>query len=506
MNDDTANERFSRALSCFQAGLAEEAGSQCRELLREQPHHPGALRLLGALAIQANDYQNTVRYLEHSFSCSEGPPEAEYNLAIAYRRLDRIEESVVLLRRVISRKPGYLPARRALAELLELQNRTGEANAAAQAGLELYPGDPALNLTAALCERRNGEFGAALERLNRTSLPVNERRLCQRILFERARLHDLLHQYPKVMRELKTANRLAAETWNRMSPGPNRVLATVQHELDVIDPAWAGRWQPVASEEASDAPVFLLGFPRSGTTLLDRILDAHPGIGVITEQQIINRIHAALVARGYRMPEDLPALDAGILRQWQIYYRRHVTELLGRDSSALLPVDKFPLHTIFIGLIHRLFPTAKIIFAQRHPLDVCLSCYMNDFELNSAMANFFTLESTARFYAVTMDLWQRSIRLFPIDYHVVKYESLLDDHEGEARRLLRFLNLEWHPGVLDFHAHVKRQEGRITPSYHQVSRPLYREAKYRWKSYAAYLVGIREVLQPYIASFGYPEN
>jgi hypothetical protein len=277
----------------------------------------------------------------------------------------------------------------------------------------------------------------------------------------------------------------------------------VQHELEVIGPAWAERLRSLAAETTADKQVFLLGFPRSGTTLLDQILDVHPGTAVITEKQIINRIHEVLLKQGHRIPEDLPVLDSRVVRQARNFYRNRIAYLLGGGCPAVLPVDKFPLHTIFISLIYRLFPHAKIIFAQRHPLDVCLSCFMNDFGLNAAMANFFTLESTAQLYAATMELWRRFIELFPIDYHVIKYESLVDDLEGEARKLFTFLGLDWNPVVLDFPTYAQQRDGRKTPSYHQVCQPIYRAALYRWKNYAGYLDGIRETLQPSMKFLGY---
>jgi hypothetical protein len=175
---------------------------------------------------------------------------------------------------------------------------------------------------------------------------------------------------------------------------------------------------------------------------------------------------------------------------------------LERRPGTLL-IDKLPLNVIHCGLIHRLFPEAKLILAARHPCDVCLSCFMQTFKPNAAMASCFRLEDTAALYDAAMRLWRQYTRVLALDYHVVKYERLVDDFEGEARRLLEFLDIPWHDAVLD-HAQGALRRGRIsTPSYHQVARPVYRRACHRWRKYERHLTPILDTLEPHIRWLGY---
>jgi hypothetical protein len=128
---------------------------------------------------------------------------------------------------------------------------------------------------------------------------------------------------------------------------------------------------------------------------------------------------------------------------------------------------------------------------------------MQDFEINGATAGFFTLEDTASIYAKVMSLWQQYLRVLPHPYHVVRYEGLVDDFEGEIRRLLEFLNVDWDDAVLDYATHARAREVISTPSYRQVTESIYKRARYRWLRYAEQLAPIMGVLNPYIEYFGY---
>jgi hypothetical protein len=166
-------------------------------------------------------------------------------------------------------------------------------------------------------------------------------------------------------------------------------------------------------------------------------------------------------------------------------------------------VDKLPLNTIWAHLIWRVFPEARFILAIRHPLDVCLGCFMQHFAINSAMSSFLSLENTAAAYAAVMGLWRDLAGALPLKVHTVRYEDVVDDLAGQAAALLAFLNLPWDPAVLD-HAGTARAKPIInTPSYHQVARPIYRDAAFRWRRYRPHLAGIADTVQPFVAMFGY---
>ena len=140
---------------------------------------------------------------------------------------------------------------------------------------------------------------------------------------------------------------------------------------------------------------------------------------------------------------------------------------------------------------------------MRNPCDSCLSCFMQNFTVNSSMANFFTLEDTARLYAKVMSLWGKCADFLKLDFHVIRYEDLVGDFESETRKMLNFLGVEWHEAVREFAAHARARGKILTPSYHQVTQEIYQHATYRWQRYRDEFEGFRELLEPFVTDFGY---
>ncbi len=255
-------------------------------------------------------------------------------------------------------------------------------------------------------------------------------------------------------------------------------------------------------DRAPIEPIFLIGFPRSGTTLLDQILDSHPALQVIEEQALIENIYRNLAQTAAGYPAALATLDTDQIRKLRQQYFDHAARYLEAGAGTHF-IDKLPLNTADIGLIARLFPEARIILALRHPCDVCLSCFMQAFAPNDAMANFYTIEDTARLYAEVMGLWQHYESLLPLNYHRVKYEDIVADFAGETRRLLNFLGLDWDARVLEYNRHARARKHINTPSYNQVTEEIYTRARYRWQRYDEQLRPVMPMLAPFIDYFGY---
>jgi len=260
--------------------------------------------------------------------------------------------------------------------------------------------------------------------------------------------------------------------------------------------------KPIDALPACASPAFLVGFPRSGTTLLNQVLDTHSAIQTLEEKPPASKIMDAVrsMPRGY--PHALPdfdALDVAYLRE--AYFRSAVEH--GATDPSKLVVDKFPLHITMVDLLHRVFPEARFLFALRHPCDVVLSCFMQNFRLNEAMASLCTLADAVALYTRTMDLWELYRTQLPLTVHTIRYEDVVDDFEGQVRTLCDFLGVPWEDSLRQFSARAL-DRGRInTPSYAQVSKPIYREARFRWERYREHLEPYLPTLQPYIERFGY---
>jgi tetratricopeptide (TPR) repeat protein len=403
------------------------------------------------------------------------------DLARALSALVRYDEAESLYRRASSHEASWIER----GQMLERGNRLGRlpelvAEAAAK-GFDL----PYL---AALELDRQGRAHEALE----AALAIPADQVPARRLALIGRLADKAGDGARAFAAYAEMNRLAETA----SPGARAEAAAYRAHVaalaEMMTPEYAARWRTVAPG-ARAAPVFLVGFPRSGTTLLDTLLMGHPALNVIEEVPLLERAAAALgdFAR-------LPTLgEAETERLRDLYF-----EALGPADGRIV-VDKLPLNLLGAPLIHRLFPGSKLIFAARHPCDVVLSCFMQPFDLNPAMANFLDLQDSARLYALALTFWERARAILPLDVHMLRYEDLVEDKEGEMRRLLAFLGLAWDDRVLDNQATAIERGPIKTPSYAQVAQPIYTRASGRWERYRAQLAPVLPILAPWAEKLGY---
>lgn len=252
---------------------------------------------------------------------------------------------------------------------------------------------------------------------------------------------------------------------------------------------------------ADNTPCFLVGFPRSGTTLLDTILRSHSQITVAEEQPMVAAMRHEMGGRpSLNKIETLNAKRQSFLQaQYFAELEKHV------DTSGTNPlcIDKLPLNALDAPLINAAFPKAKYILAIRHPYDCILSCYMQYFRLNPQMANMVNLDRIVAFYCVVMQTWTTAQTRYGLDFHMIRYEDLVADMPTEVESLLQFLGLDWQESLTDYQK-TARERGKInTPSYSQVVQPLYKDASYRWKNYQKHFEPYQDQIQPWIDRFGY---
>jgi hypothetical protein len=249
--------------------------------------------------------------------------------------------------------------------------------------------------------------------------------------------------------------------------------------------------------------VFLVGFPRSGTTLLENVLAAHPDVVSLEERDLLDAARDAyLIADGG--PGRLAAIGSGeALRLREGYWK--AVRGFGVEPRGRVFIDKMPLASINLPLIAKLFPGAKVLFAQRDPRDVVLSCYRRRFAMNASMHQLLTLEGAAGFYAAVMRLSALYRQILPLELQLVRYEALVEDLVGVAGEACRFVGLDWHADMLAFSERA-RMRGVTTPSAAQVARGLNREGVGTWRRYRTQLEPVLPTLRPWVEAFGYPAD
>jgi hypothetical protein len=295
----------------------------------------------------------------------------------------------------------------------------------------------------------------------------------------------------------------AADAMNRAAPdydGWRRRAAHYRSQIrataQIVTPEWASRIHHANAADGKPEPAFVVGFPRSGTTLLDTFLMGHPATSVVEEGRMLE-IATGVVSEspGVDWPHDL------VMRAREAYFDE-LAEHVPR-SFAGLTVDKHPLNMLRLAVLHALFPRAKLIFVQRHPCDVVLSGFMQSFKLNHAMASFLKIEDAADLYDAAMTMWTRSHEAIPQAVHTVVYERLTADPEAELRPTLDFLGLEWRDAMLDHQATAEKRGLITTASYDQVVRPLSAAPRGRWRRYRKELEPVLPILLPWAERLGY---
>ncbi len=265
-----------------------------------------------------------------------------------------------------------------------------------------------------------------------------------------------------------------------------------------------GSWSAPSNDQTQTHPVaqhvFLVGFPRSGTTLLEQVLATHEQVVALEEKPTLGEVGADFFERD--TIDRLVHLDAATADALRKTYWNKVRQL-GVEPGGRVFVDKLPLATLWLPYIAKLFPKAKVLFARRDPRDVVLSCFRRRFLMNGGMYDFTDLTQAARFYAGVMEVAEVYRGLLDLDWYVHRHEDLVQDFAGETRRLCAFLELGWTDKLSDFAETAKRRDVQ-TPSATQVRKGLYSSGMGQWRRYGDALAPIFPVLQPWVERFGYP--
>jgi tetratricopeptide (TPR) repeat protein len=432
-------------------------------------------------------------------------------LAQSYRFVHRPHRAVAAFERLRG-APGGLPPNM-LAELATLYEQLGEvdkAHAAIAECVDRSPGHDEPLVVLARVERRRGNPDAA----ERLLLGVTSRRahpmlhvqawgeLCQ--LRDRRGDYDgavaAIEQAKSILRATPEAQRLS-----RQALANNEVLRQLYAGLDRATLAdWASAAVPPDPRVAGVA--HLLGFPRSGTTLIEQVLGAHPGLVDSPERVIFSRdVFRAMYRPTGTEPLTLDALRRIPVERLSLQRRRYLDYMeaaLGEPLGGRVHLDKNPNHTSLIAGLYRLFPESKFLVALRDPRDVVVSAYLRNFNLTEFSACFLTWGGTCLMYAFEMGVWLRMRELMGGNWLEVKYEDTVADLPGQARRALEFLGLPWDESVMDYRQAVR---GKVvnSPTHEAVREPVYSRAVGRWRHYEKHLAPYLERLEPFMKALGY---
>ena len=531
----SAIQLLQQATAAMERRAFAEAVALCEQVLARFGEEPNALMLLGLARMEVGDVARAIGLYERARQLMPGHIHVLTNLGAAYRAAGRLSDARdaleaalrvdrrhaiaqnslgnVLLdlglrdeakrayERAVAIQASYAEPIAGLARIAEEEHRLDDALRLAGRALSVAPQNVSAQLTRAKVQLRSDQAAAAahgLEVLLRApSLSPTNHVVAQGHLGE---AYEKLGRYDDAFAAFSRANQMleqaAAEFANDTSYLAPQSIARLTDFVAGLD---ASTWQ--ASPVASPAPVFVIGFPRSGTTLVDQILASHPNVTTLEERDNLMEAGRALAGADadFARLGQLDESEADRLRAG--YWASVNTGLAGAPMRDVF-VDKLPLNAALLPVIHRLFPNAKIVLALRDPRDCVLSCYQQRFGMNAAMYQLLRLDTASAYYDAVMRLVQTCRAKFPIDVHEVRYEAVVGDFDASVGALLSFLGLPWDDAVRGFVETAKRRV-IATPSASQVVRPLYTSSRGKWRNYRRFLEPVLPVLEPWVAAFGY---
>ena len=488
-----------------ESGNLKEATEHYRCAIRLQPDFAEALTNLGALRTIADDLTEASKFLNKAHTLKPNSPQVLCNLGRLAMHDHRSLEAIEKYRQALQLDPNLVDAISELATLLEKSNHFDEATTLINHGLTIEPNNLQLALVAAKLDRRAGRITEAIQRIEITIAHNPDSLLLGPAHSLLGQLYDRMDEPDVAFKHFIEGNRLTSEFEKKIGREFPSYIEYIRKMSGYLTSIQKPSSITQEAKKPNQEPVFLMGFMRSGTTLLEQVLDSHPRLQSMEERPTVDAMVRAFEEMTRGRENALANLSEEEITKLRAVYFREAAHYVKLQPGNLL-VDKNPLNTVHAHLIWRIFPEAKFILAIRHPSDVCLSCFMQDFKVNIATAPFLNLEQGAEVYAEVIKLWQETVQTLPINYHRIRYEDLVADFEAEAQALLDFLGQEWRDEVLGYADHARKRGTVNTASYHQVTQPIYQHAKYRWKRYEKQLAGIIPTLQPFIKYFGYADK
>jgi tetratricopeptide (TPR) repeat protein len=482
--------RYYGALSRLQESL-----EAFQEATVVAPNDPAAFLEFGRALHKIDKGAEALPILGRAAQLDKTNPETFVAIGAVFADLEEHKQAEHAFRIAIQVDPAYAAAYFELGVQLERQNRIDELETLLKQAQSHGVQGAQLDYLQAVVLRRSGKLKEAFELARAIPFEAVDEAIRNHFLGQVA---DQLGDTETAFGAFVTMNQSLRESpLGSLSTG-TELVQDIEAAARLTSRAWIDSWPKADPVRDPPAPAFLVGFLRSGTTLLDTILMGHSATQVFEELPMM--VRAINAVGGMEAIGNLGPQDVADLRS---RYFSELEKITPREPGKLL-IDKNPLAILNLPTIHRTFPEAKIIFTLRHPCDVVLSCFMQVFRPTRTMSSFTDFHQTALVYDAVMRYWVQCNELMPLQTHTVRYESMVSDLESEARSLIEFLGLPWEDSLLD-HQRTARERGIIrTPSYAQVTEKIYTRAQGRWVRYREYFTTVLPILEPWIERFGYP--
>jgi tetratricopeptide (TPR) repeat protein len=470
-------KRFGRAVDLFDRAI------------RRKPREPVYRNNLGNTLIKAKEYDLAVEQLEEAVRLKPDYSDALCNLAVAYSACGDFDDARATLEKAKAIDPGY---RRIPLVLAQIESSSGETERALNYFRELSADRPSIAvlqgiLLSTKATPQMPEIAEA-EDLLRSNLTVVQRSILMHAL---GKAYDDVGRYDEAFAMVQRAKRMEGLTFDLATQ-----LQWVERTRSIFDAQFFHDRADFGM--TTDVPVFIVGMPRSGTTLVEQIIASHPRAHGAGELPHLSRVASAI---GARLPG--PAIDEDAVRsvtkpRIEELANLYLLRLTKLSSDAERVCDKAPLNGNYVGVAKLLFPKVKILYCRRNPMDTCVSIFMQKFASRHTYS--YELKSLGGYYRAFAELMEHWKLLFPESILEIRYEESVQDLERQARAIIAFLGLEWSDSCLNFQ---ETERAVMTASKWQVRQPVYKTSDQRWRRYEKHLNPLIEGLGDLAVKAGY---
>jgi tetratricopeptide (TPR) repeat protein len=483
-NDPEIHTNMGCALS--KRGQFNDAINSYKKAINLKPDFIDAYISLGVILNKLRQHKDAIDLFKKALTIDNNNALLHYNLADTLYESNQIQEAINYFKLSLTFDPNnaFIHNRLGLAF-----NTTGEFENASkhyEQALALKPNyvDPLYNLV--IIEPKQEYISLIKEHLNNPETSENDKiayHYALGVIFEKSMSYD------ETFNHYSIANSLKRKT---ISYQPENTSAYIDKLLKVYSKDYFQK-KSLELGSNSELPVFIIGMPRSGTTLVEHIISSHPqiyGAGELEMIRFIEKIITKHFTQINSYPECITLCDQSTLSTYTAMY---IEELKSLSSDSIRITDKMPSNFLRVGLIKTLFPKARVIHCRRSAMDVCLSIYLNYFVHGNKYS--FELTEIGKYYLDYERLMKHWLELFPSDIFEVQYEELVKDQENNSKRLIEFLGLGWDEQCNKFHENIRQVK---TASNTQVRQPIYTNSISRWKNYEKHLEPLKEILKDYI--------
>jgi len=437
-----------KAIKLQLAGNLPAAEEIYKQVLEQDPDSADGNHLLGLIKSDQDKNDEALELIRKAIDLKPNAAPFHHNIAGIFRRMGSLSQAEQEFRIAIELDPGYGEAYQGVSEMFTFR-----------------PGDPLLDST--------------LEQLQKPELSNQQKSYFH---FTAGKIYDDLKIYDEAFKHYVAGNRHAHKSFDNAA-----FRQQVSDTIYTYNRRLAGR----NSGNQDQRPVFIVGMPRSGTTLVEHIMASHSqvfGAGELNDMKFVVSSATRIGGSTLAYPHCMPMISAGGYSLLASEYRERIAKIEESHGYARV-VDKHPLNFQFLGLILQMFPRATIIHTKRHPLDTCLSCFFQNF--TSGQHYSFDINHLAQFYQTYDRLMEHWMQLYPGRILEVEYEALLSDQEKQTRRILDHCGLKFEDACMDFY---KTDRVVKTASFLQIRQPLYRTSVGRWRNYMSHLSSVASTL------------